>query len=158
MEERILILGGIAMEQIDQAQAQRVWQRVRQGDSAPVDNTILPQLWELEGELHRLCLPLSRTSLGNHRALTQLRADHQARALKGLMLLVLGTAPAAPPQTTLRGNPEGLLRQCWQNRCQAFTLVQQAQLPSPYAPALSSLREGIRRQQWLILELLGSLG
>lgn len=83
------------MDQIDPAQAQRVWQRVKSGDAASAEVRALPRLLALESEAWYTYTYLAKnTPLRDSRLLAQLRDQSQSQfhALAGLHLLKIGRA------------------------------------------------------------------
>ena len=148
------------MDQIDPAQAQRVWQRVKSGDAASAEVRALPRLLALESEAWYTYTYLAKnTPLRDSRLLAQLRDQSQSQfhALAGLHLLTTGSRPPQNPQPNLRGNAEGLLRLCWRNRQQALALLEKAQVPPEFAFLLPLLRDRTREHCRMLLELLGCL-
>lgn len=148
------------MDQINPAQAQRVWQRVRNGETAPAELQALPRLLALESEAwHTYTYLAKNTPLRDSRLLAQLReqSQRQFNTLAGLHLLTTGDRPPQNPQPNLRGNAEGLLRLAFRNRQQALALLDSAQLPAEFAFVLPLLTAQMKEHCRLLLELLGWL-
>lgn len=147
-------------QQISQAQAQRVWQRVKGSDSPSVPSAPLPRLMALESDAGAIYTYLAKnSSLRDSRMLHQLRqlSARQQNALAGLILLTTGACPPSPPQPSLRGNAEGLLRLAWQNRQQALTLCGGMQLSPEFAFLPQQFAAQTQEQCRLLLELLGQI-
>ena len=142
------------MEQIDPAQAQRVWQRVQPSRQ---EEPALPKLLTLEAEARHIYHYLHRnTPLRDSRLLIRLR-DDSCRffgILSGLCLLEQGEVTVTAPPS-LRGNAEGLLRLCWRQRLQSLALLESGKIPAEFAPAAKLLAEHMKEHSLLLLELLG---
>lgn len=146
------------MDQITPDQAQRVWNRVR--GEEPQNSQPLARLLELEAEADRIYIYLTKnTPLRDSRMLRQLREENQSflNALAGIHLLTTGERPRKSQPNALRGNAEGMLRLLWRQRQQSLALLESAQVPAEFAPALSQLRARMTTHCCLILELLGWL-
>ena len=139
------------MESINPTQAQRVWQRVRGPEQA---EDVFARLLALEAECRQILIVLHRnTPLRDSRGLSHLREECRQffHILLGLaMVRELDVTVTAPP--SVRGNPEGLLRQFWQTRQKSLKLLEG--MEDPCAGLLSARME---EQSLVVLELLGSL-
>lgn len=139
------------MESINPTQAQRVWQRVR-GPEQTED--VFARLLALEAECRQILSVLHRnTPLRDSRGLSQLREECRQffHILLGLsMVRELDVTVTAPP--SVRGNPEGLLRQLWQTRQKSLKLLEGME-----DPCAGLLRARMEEQSLVVLELLGSL-
>lgn len=142
------------MEPINPTQATRVWQRVRGPE--PEEDT-LTRLLALEAECRQIYLYLQKnTPLRDSRGLARLREECRQffQSLMGLALVRgMDVTVTAPP--SVRGNPEGLLRQSYATRRKLLALLEA--LPEDCAPASGLLRQGMEAHCLSILELLGSL-
>lgn len=145
------------MEQIDPAQAQRVWQRVS-GNKG--QDTALHRLVALEAETVHIYRHLQQTpALRDSRLLRRLREESGAflQILSGMCILdegdVMVTAPGA-----LRGNPEGLLSLCWRQRRKSLSLLSSGEIPGEFADAAGTLAQQMREHSLMLLELLGRVG
>lgn len=142
------------MEPINPEQAQRVWQRVR-GPGAESDT--LEMLLALESECRQLLLCLQKTApLRDSRGLNRLREECRrfSHIFLGLAMVREAdvTVTAAP---AVRGNAEGLLRQCYAVRRKAIGLLRA--LPEDSAFCAELLSQRMEEHCLLVLELLGSL-
>ena len=139
------------MESINPTQAAQVWQRVR---GNPPEEPTLEKLLALEAECRRILGVLHRnTPLRDNPLLLRLREDsgRLCHILLGLaMLREADVTVTAPP--AVRGNPEGLIRQCHATRQKSIALLD-ALSPEDRA-ALKPLMDA---QLLYLLELLGSL-
>lgn len=144
------------MEQINTAQAQRVWQRVR-GSEAPGQASDLSGLLALVAEVRHTYQYLQKnTALRDSRLLARLREESQRMfsTLAGLALVweqdLTLTAPPA-----IRGNAEGLLLRCYHTQLRAIGLLDS--LPGERTDWAPLLRRRMEEHTMTILELLGQL-
>ena len=142
------------MEQINPAQAQRVWSRVRGPE--PEGDT-LARLLALEAECRQICHYLHRnTPLRDSRGLGRMTEESRRffHILNGMALAAEeDVTVVAPP--SVRGNGIGLLRQCLTTRRRAIALVET--LSPERFPESKPLSGEMERSCLTILELLGQL-
>lgn len=144
------------MEQIDPVQATRVWQRVR-GEQSPADQT-LQKLLALEAEAGAAYAYIAK-HMGENRLLQALREQNRSfiNCLTGICLITTEQRPSIPGPPSIRGNAEGLLRQCWKQRQLVLSLVEGIQATAEFKPVFSLLRTRNIDHCRIILELLGQL-
>lgn len=145
------------MEQIDPVRAQQVWNRVRGTEQAPDS---LLKLLALEQEAGQIYAQLARTpALSGSKVLSRLREESAAftRIYQGMIALTSPGKPPAPPRNSLRGNPEGFLRHCWELRQKSLALLESGKFPPQFTGTAELMQEKILEHSLLILELLGHL-
>ena len=139
------------MEPINPAQEAKVWQRVR---GNPPEEPGIGKLLALEAECRQIIGYLQRnTPLRDSRSLGRLREEcgQFFRMLKGLaMIRGQDVTVTAPP--SVRGNPEGLLRQYWHTRQKSIRL-----LDGMGEPCARLLRQKMEEHSLAVLHLLGQL-
>lgn len=143
------------MESINPAAAQRVWQRVR-GD-APDPNDALCQLLSSEAEIRAIYQYLLRDSfLRDSRLLSRLREESSqfSHILTGISRMS-GETAALPAPPSIRGNPEGLLRQSFSARCRALEALNR--LSGTASLWVPELKDRMEKHCLILLELLGRL-
>ena len=139
------------MESINPTQAQRVWQRVKGPES---QEDLFARLLALEAECRQIIGYLQKhTHLRDSRGLSRLREDcgQFFHMLRGLSLIGgLDVTVTAPP--SVRGNPEGLLRQYWVTRQKIIVLLEGLE-----EPCNRLLKQTMEEHSLLVLNLLGQL-
>ena len=142
------------MDPLTPDQARQVWQRVRGGDTG---SDPLPRLLALEAELRHIYHWLqTHTLLRDNHLLARLREDSGrfSAILKGLCLVLdREYTVQAPP--SVRGNPEGLLRQCFRDRAESLRLL--SALPDGARESAALLEKQMQVHSLNLLELLGKL-
>ena len=142
------------MEQINPAQAQRVWNRVRGPEP---EGETLARLLALEAECRQICQYLQRnTHLRDSRGLGRLMEESRRffHILSGMALAAEEDVTViAPP--SVRGNAVGLLRQCLITRRRSITFVDS--LSPERFPGTVLLKREMEQNCLTILELLGQL-
>lgn len=140
------------METIDQAQAQRVWQRVRgAGEPEAELEGILLTMWENASALAQLSRRPGNPQSSQLRNLSR-QEQSLCAALRGLCRVTGGKRPNLPQTPPISGHPEEILRRCYERSVQA-----QAALETRKGPVFAHLRDRELGQCLQILELLGKL-
>ena len=145
------------MEQIDPIRAQQVWNRVRGGEP-PAD--VLPRLLALEQEAGQIYAQLAGFSvLSASRVLARLREEciQFIRIYQGMLALTDGGKAPPQPRNSLRGNPEGFLRRCWDLRQKSIALLDTGKFPPQLTVTAEQMKSRTEDHCLMILELLGWL-
>ncbi len=147
------------MEQINQVQAQRVWQRVR-GSEQPSTEVTLAALIAAEWEDAAIYLQLSRKFSGKESAILYKmyqQEQHHCSCLKGIYTIATGNKPALPKATPVHGPIEQVLRNCYGREMRALSAYDARSQDAEYGHVFAKLRDQEQEHCRLILELIGSL-
>ncbi len=147
------------MDQINQVQAQRVWQRVR-GSEQVSTQANLAALIDTEWEGATTYLQLSRKLSGKeamilHRMFEQEQAH--CSCLKGIYTITTGNKPTLPRPTPVHGPIEQILRNCYGRQMRAMSAYDARSQDPEYGYVFAKLRDQEQEHCRLILELIGSL-
>ncbi len=146
------------MEQINQVQAQRVWQRVRGTQEST--ETSLADLIVAEWEDSAIYLQLSRHFSGKDSMLLQKMHEQEqthCSCLKGICSMTTGTLPHLPKQAPIHGSIEQILRNCYGREMRALSAYDARCQDPEYGHVFTRLRDQEQEHCRLILELIGSL-
>ena len=147
------------MEQIDQVQAARVWQRVR-GQTAEDEAKALAALIQQEWENACTYLQLSRCIHGRESALLhRLFEQEQAHCacLKGIYSIVTGKKARTQPIPAVQGGADQILRSCYARQMRALGAYEARARESEYAHVFSRLRDQEMDHCRLVLQVIGTL-
>ncbi len=147
------------MDQINQVQAQRVWQRVRGSEQASPEVT-LSALITAEWEDATTYLQLSKKLCGRESAiLYKMFQQEQAHCscLKGIYTIATGNKPALPKVTPVHGPIEQILRNSYGREMRAVNAYDARSQDPEYGHVFIKLRDQEQEHCRLILELIGSL-
>ena len=146
------------MEQIDQVQAQRVWQRVRGAGGA--EEPDLPSLIAAEWEDAATYLQLARRFSGREAAiLRQMSQQEQSHCacLRGLRSISTGSREPLPHMPPISGSPEKILRECYGREPRAMRAYDARSADPQYGHVFARLRDQEQEHCRMILELMGKL-
>jgi len=146
------------MQQIDQAKAQRVWQRVT--GSSPAPEGSLLDLIAGEWADATTYLHLARQLGGPEgNLLRQMFQQEQAHAacLKGIYALNSGTRPSIPTPPAPKEPPQVVLRRCYGREMQCLAQYESRISDPDYGQVYAKLAAQEREHCKLILELIGKL-
>ena len=145
------------MEKIDPQKAARVWQRV-QGSGGP-DMALLQQVLLEERMTGGGWRALSRNLPGQRELLQQLYRQSRERCdcLRGICVLVTGTAPEAVQLPLKQESVQGLLRAGYRQLIRCLARYEAWQTEGEYGPVFVRLAEQTREHCRCALQLLGGL-
>lgn len=147
------------MDQINQVQAQRVWQRVR-GTDQVIPEVTLSDLIAAEWEDATTYLQLSRKLSGRESTiLYRMYQQEQAHCscLKGIYTIATGKKPTLPKMTPIHGPIEQILRNSYGREMRALSAYDARSQDPEYGHVFIKLRDQEQEHCRLILELIGSL-
>lgn len=148
------------LEEVDSAQAQRVWQRVL-GHSAQDDEQLLQQLIALEWEDASIYLHLSRRFSGSvSAALYRLFQQEHAHCacLRGIYTMMTGQSPVLPAVDISRMGLDEALKDCYGREMHRLKTYEERSEDPSYGHVFLRLRDQEREHCRVILQLLGRFG
>ena len=147
------------MEQINQVQAQQIWQRVRAaGASAPRDT--LETLIREERELAAVYLRLSRKFTGREYAVLRRMFEQEqshCSCLRGIYTLTTGKKPECAASKPAHGSVEQVLRECYGREMRALSAYEARSADPQYGHVFAELKTQDQDHCRIILQLIGSL-
>ena len=136
----------------------RVWERV-QNTSVPDTQSMEPLMgilaWKVQ-VLRHLSGKLPAPQAAEARTLSR-RFQQQLACLKGMQILISGTAPTIRPEAIPRDPPDLLLRQCYAQALRLRTEYEARRSDPAYGHIFRALANDLPEQSRSILELLGTL-
>lgn len=146
------------MENMDQAQAARVWQRVR-GNAPENEEITLQQLIDWEWEACQGYLHLSRRC-GGRMSDALLRMSQEERShcacLRGMLLLTGGKPGPLPNVAQSREPFEVILRGSYEKEMQSIRAYDERSADPTYGHVFRSMRDQEQAHSRTVLELLGT--
>ncbi len=147
------------MAQINQVQAQRVWQRVRGTEPSSTEEN-LAALIAAEWEDAATYLQLSRKLTGKESAILHKMCEQEqahCSCLKGIYTITTGTTPTLPKPQPVHGHICEILRSCYGREMRALNAYDTRSQDPEYGHVFARLREQEQEHCRLILQLIGSM-
>lgn len=147
------------MEQFNQVQAQRVWQRVR-GEGCAAPEPDLAALIRAEWEDAALYLQLSKKFPGQEGAvLRRMQEQEQSHCacLRGIYTVTTATPQPLTPPAPVHGSVQQLLRQCYGREMRAISAYDSRSGDPQYGHVFARLRDQEQEHCRMILQLIGSM-
>lgn len=140
------------MDQIDPAQAQRVWQRVR-GNQEENLQQLLAALVRTNGEDAALYQQMAPKNSGWNRLLEEKRS--QIGTLRGLYFIHAGQKLPPVKLPAPQGDPDRLVRACMGRQMQLLRTYDQQSKSEEFGCIFASLHDAQREHCRLLLETIG---
>lgn len=147
------------MEQIDQSQAQRVWQRVRSqstGNPPRQLEALITDLWEDASMYSQLARRADSRRSPILRRLGQ-QKQSQCACLRGIHAILTGKKLPLPRTLPLQGNWESHLRRCYERESRNLKELESRCADPEYSRVFQRLRDQTREHLCAVLELIGGL-
>ena len=148
------------MENMDSAQAQRVWQRVRGTAPAETDEKILQDLIAQEWEAAAVYLQLSKRCGGKESAvlyrLFQQEHAHCA-CLRGIYTMITGERPKLPTGQPGREPLDAALRSCYGREMRFLRTYEERSEDPNFGHVFMHIRDQEQEHCRVLLELIGGL-
>ncbi len=147
------------MDQINQVQAQRVWQRVRGSETVAPERS-LDALIAAEWEDAATYLQLSKHFSGRERQLLHKLHEQElahCSCLKGICSITSGSKPQLPTPDPVHGPIDQILRSCYGRKMRAMSAYDARCQDPEYGCVFTKLRDQEQEHCRIILELIGSL-
>lgn len=145
------------MHHMDAKTQAKVWERVRGESASAPDAGALPGLALEELQCAAALQLLSNRFQGKQRMILQqmVREEQEhAACLRGICLLVTGSAPTYRTPAAEDSTTEILLRRCYAGKMRALAAYE-SRCTGEYAPAFASMAQQERQHACLLLQLMG---
>ena len=147
------------MEQFNQVQAQRVWQRVR-GEGCAAPEPDLAALIRAEWEDAAIYLQLSKKFTGSEGALLHRMFEQEqshCACLRGIYAVTAGKPLPLSPAAPIHGSVQQILRQCYGREMRAMSAYDSRSDDPQYGHVFARLRDQEQEHCRMILQLIGSV-